>query len=472
MILRTARQSAFRSQAEVTTRLVVAVALALLVGALFVPSSTDAQNGGGPNFGPVRNTDYLQNGNYDTDLVELGRLLFFDEVLSGNRNISCATCHHPDNATGDALSLPLGEGGVGLGVARTAGAGDSRVHQRVPRNAPALFNLGARQFRALFHDGRVAIDPGATSGFATPAGDDLPTGLDSVLAAQALFPITSTIEMAGQRGANEIGRAAARGRLAGDQGVWNLLAQRLRDIPEYVSLFQNAFDDVGDASDLTMAHAANAIATFEMDAFRSDDSPFDRFLRGNNAAISPQQRRGMNLFYGRAGCARCHSGAFQTDRRFHSIAMPQIGPGTGDGVDGREDFGREKVTGNRADRYEFRTPSLRNVELTSPYGHSGAYATLEAMVRHYRNPEQEIRDYDPAQLILPSRPYLDRFDLIVMGDPGRVAAIAASNDARPARLNNQDRADLVAFLRTLTDPSARDLSSQVPGRVPSGFLTH
>ena len=180
----------------------------------------------------------------------------------------------------------------------------------------------------------------------------------------------------------------------------------------------------------------------------------------------------MNLFYGRAGCARCHSRAFQTDRRFHSVAMPQIGPGTGDGVDGREDFGRERVTGDGADRYEFRTPLLRNVELPSPYGHSGAYATLEAVLEHYRNPAQEIRDYDPSQLILPSRRYLDRFDLIVMEDPSRVAVIAASNDARPARLNNRDRADLVAFLRALTDPSARDLSSHVPTRVPSGLLTH
>jgi len=471
MILRTLRFFDLHSRAETAARLAGASLLAIIVAALLVPLPVRAQNGGGPNFGPVRNRDYLENGNYDAEIVELGRLLFFDEVLSGNRNISCATCHHPDNATGDALSLALGEGGVGLGVARTTGTGRSRVRQRVPRNSPALFNLGARQSRSLFHDGRVAIDAGAAAGFATPAGDDLPTGLDNVLAAQALFPITSGVEMAGRRGTNEIGRAVARGQIAGDQGAWDLLAQRLRDIPEYVRLFRNAFDDVDGAADLTITHAANAIAEFEMAAFRSDNSPFDRVLRGDPNAISQQQRRGMNLFYGRAGCARCHSGAFQTDRRFHSIAMPQVGPGTGDGVGGREDFGRERVTGNRADRYEFRTPSLRNVELTSPYGHSGAYASLEAMVEHYRNPPQEIRDYDPSQLILPSRRNLDRFDLLVMEDPARVAAIAASNNARPTRLNNQDINDLVAFLRTLTDPAARDLSSQVPTRVPSGLLT-
>jgi cytochrome c peroxidase len=445
--------------------------LGLTVVTLMVPLPIGAQNGAGPNFGPVTDAAYLRNGNYDADLVNLGRLLFFDEVLSGNRNISCATCHHPDNATGDAISLPLGEGGIGLGVARISASGSSAVTQRVPRNAPPLFNLGARNFGELFHDGRVAIDAGTPSGFRSPAGDELPDGLANVLAAQAMFPITSGVEMAGQRGENRIGRAAARGRLAGNGGVWTRLAKRLRGIPEYVDMFQAAFPDVGRARDITMVHAANAIAEFEMAAFRSDGSPFDQFLRGDNGALSQAARRGMNLFYGPAGCARCHSGAFQTDGEYHSIAMPQIGPGTGDGFAGQEDFGRERVTGNAGDRYEFRTPSLRNVELTSPYGHAGAYASLAAMVRHYRDPANAIGDYDPAQLILPSVPALDPLDLVIMNNAAAVAAIADSSNAGPARLDEPEVADLVAFLRALTDPAARDLSDQVPSQVPSGLGT-
>ncbi|NKB90360.1 MAG: c-type cytochrome [Acidobacteria bacterium] len=449
-------------------RRLVPTAIGVVLVAL--PAGVRAQ-AGGIGFGPVRDTDYRENGNYDTAKVELGRLLFFDELLSGNRNISCATCHHPDNASGDALSLAIGEGGIGIGVGRSTGTGTDRVPARVPRNSPALFNLGARQFGRLFHDGRVAVDGAQDSGFDTPAGDDLPSGLDNVLAAQALFPLTSTVEMAGQRAENKIAKAAARGRLAGNNGVWGRLAKRLRNVPAYVTLFRQVFDDVDAARDINIVHAANAIAAFEMSALRSDNSPFDRFLRGNQGALSAQARRGMNLFYGQAGCARCHAGPFQTDGRFHSIALPQVGPGTGGGGDGRDDFGRANVTGNVGDRYRFRTPSLRNVELTAPYGHDGAYSTLANMVRHYRDPARELRAYDPNQLILPSRVDLDAEDLVVMSDPARVAAIAASNQARPSRLDNVDVADLVAFLRSLTDPSARDLGALVPDSVPSGLIT-
>ncbi len=427
--------------------------------------------GPGPPLRPLTDADYRGGGQLDSNVVELGRLLFFDEVLSGNRNISCATCHNPIAFTGDALSLPLGEGGRGLAQARTVGRGADAVHERVPRNAPPLFNLGARRFTRLFHDGRVAEDPSEASGFSSPAGNDLPLGLDSVLAAQAMFPPTSGTEMAGQADENEVGVAAAAGRLTGDDGVWDLLAQRLRDIPEYVELFRGAFRDVRRADDITFVHAANAIARFEEVTYRSDQSPFDRFLRGDQTALNDAQERGMTVFYRRGSCSRCHAGALQTDQRFRAIAMPQIGPGTGDGADGHDDFGRERVTGDRRDRFEFRTPSLRNVELTGPWGHDGAYGSLEAVVRHYRNPGDAIGNYDRSQAYLPSRADLDVLDFVVMDDPGRVAAIAAENDARPMRLSDRDIADLVAFLRALTDPNMLDLSDDVPARVPSSLLT-
>ena len=77
--------------------------------------------------------------------------------------------------------------------------------------------------------------------------------------------------------------------------------------------------------------------------------------------MSGAARRGMELFYGKAKCATCHSGVLQTDQEFHAIAMPQVGPGKGHGDSGHEDFGRGAVTGDVADRYRFRTPSLRNV---------------------------------------------------------------------------------------------------------------
>ena len=124
---------------------------------------------------------------------------------------------------------------------------------------------------------------------------------------------------------------------------------------------------------------------------------------------------------------------------------------------------------NAADRYEFRTPSLHNVELTGPWGHAGAYNSLGAMVRHYRDPGRELLRYDQSQAVLPSRVDLNLLDFIVMNDPARLALIAQSSDARPVRLNDAEVQDLVAFLRALTDPAARDLSDDIPVRVPSGL---
>jgi cytochrome c peroxidase len=99
---------------------------------------------------------------------KLGKFLMFDKILSGNKNISGATCHHPLAGLGDGLALPVGEGGKGLGVTRDTGTGDDAIVERVPRNAPHVFNLGAKEFTVLFHDGRVAADPAQPSGFATP----------------------------------------------------------------------------------------------------------------------------------------------------------------------------------------------------------------------------------------------------------------------------------------------------------------
>ncbi len=410
---------------------------------------------------PPADRHFYDDGQPSAAKVELGRLLFFDKILSGNKNIACATCHHPVASSGDALSLPVGEGGVGLGADRYAAAGAA---VRVPRNAPPLFNLGAREFTRLFHDGRVAEDPNQPSGFLSPAGDALPHGLDSPLAVQALFPPTSPAEMAGQPDENGIGAAA----MAGVWPVWEGLAARLRANEEYVALFAAAFDDIDEPSDLTMVHAANAIAAFEATAFRADNAPFDRFLRGDENAVTPAGRRGLDLFYGAAGCVSCHSGRFQTDHAFHAIAMPQIGPGKGDGA-GHEDFGRERVSGDPADRYRFRTPSLRNVALTGPWGHSGAYASLEAVVRHHLNPEEALHNYDSAQAVLPPRPDLDAEDGHVLASLELRQAIAGANSLAPIALSDDEISDLVAFLNALTDPASRNLDHLIPESVPSGL---
>ncbi|MFK8017524.1 MAG: cytochrome-c peroxidase [Gammaproteobacteria bacterium] len=418
---------------------------------------------------PITDAEYYDFGAPPRAKVELGRLLFFDKLLSGNQNISCATCHHPNLGSGDALSLPVGEGARGLGTSRGTGAGDDAIVERVPRNAPALFNLGARTFTHMFHDGRLAVDGSQPSGFQNPAGDDLPLGLETVLAAQAMFPVTSATEMAGQAGENSVADAAALGNLAGPGGVWQQLADRLRANPEYVALFTSVFADVGSAADIQFLHAANAIAAFENVAFRADQSPFDRYLSGESQALSARAMEGLDLFYGVAGCGGCHEGSFLTDGRFYSIALPQIGPGKGDGPSTHEDFGRERVSGLTRDRYRFRVPSLRNVALTGPWGHDGAFGSLERMLRHHLDPVNSLEKYDPDEARLAPRGDLDLIDVQTHEALGLRNALAASNDLAPVSLSDRQVAALMDFLHALTDPASLDQSEWVPARVPSGL---
>ena len=415
---------------------------------------------------------------------ELGRLLMFDKILSGNKNISCATCHHSLTDTGDGLSLPVGEGGDGLGVTRNTGLGADAIHERVPRNAPPVFNLGATEFTVLFHDGRVVVNPSYPSGCETPAGLDISSNLENILACQAMFPVTSATEMAGQAGENSIADAAAKGDLAGPKGVWERLAKRLRKIPQYVDMFVAAFDDVNTKHDITYAHAANAIATFESVAWRADNSPYDQYLAGSTSAMSANAIAGMELFnvgssLGGQACADCHSGKFQTDQSFHNIAMPQIGAGRGSNspgnTGGHEDFGREQVTGHADDILKFRTPSLRNVALTAPYGHAGAYNTLRAAVEHHLDPVAALKNYDQGQAVLPPRDDLDALDYITMDDVGGrlqyMIDIYLNQAEGPMDLRYTDEeVDLILdFLNALTDPASIDLRNDVPASVPSGL---
>ena len=408
--------------------------------------------------------------------VNLGMLLFYDKILSGNMNMSCASCHHAVAATGDGLSLPVGEGGRGIGITRDTGKGKDAIHKRVPRNAPQFFNQGAREFKETFWDGRVEVCPNEPSGFCSPAGADLPKGLDNVLAVQAMFPVTSAEEMAGQPGENPVADAAAAGNLAGPGGVWAQLVQRVRNNPNYVKAFKEAYQCVDGPCDITMVQIANAIAAYEARIGRADNSPFDRFLRGESGAMSAQQKAGMRLFYGKAGCADCHSGTFQTDHQYHSICFPQIGPGKGDrlpgGTDSFGDLGRERVTGDPADRLKFRTPQLRNVAWTGPWNHSGSHNGLEAVVRHHLDPAASLEDYDPNQAVLPSRPDLDRIDVVHHYDAGNRAAMFATLDPlleNPVKLRDWEIARLIDFLHALTDPASLDLRDTVPAMVPSGL---
>ena len=393
--------------------------------------------------------------------IELGRLLFYDPVLSGSGTVSCATCHHPKFATGDGVSLGIGDGGIGLGPDRVADA-DNLPEQRVPRNAPPLFNLGATEFTTFFHDGRLEEDASRVSGIRTPLGREMESGFASALSAQAMFPVLSPDEMAGHYTENDVARAVRQGLLTGQGGAWDILAGRIEDIPGY----RTRFDTVIGSEPIHFTDISDAIAAFLGFEWRGVASPFDLYLR-NGTEMEPAAMRGMDLFYGKADCAACHSGRFQTDQEFYAIAMPQIGPGKAARFESHaRDTGRMRVTGKASDAYAFRTPPLRNVAQTAPYGHAGAYATLEGVVRHHLDPVAALKSYDISQAVMPG---FDADDLRVLDDPQEMAAIAAANVLEPQVLSDEEVSDLIAFLNALTDPQSIRGALGIPASVPSGL---
>lgn len=415
----------------------------------------------------LNDADFLPR---NENLEQLGKLLFFDKILSGNKNIACSTCHHPLTGSGDGLSLSVGEGGLGLGIARNVGKGKNLIHARVPRNAMPLFNIGAKENTTMFHDGRVEIDETQISGFRSPAGNYLPLNIfDNPLQVQAMFPVTSAEELAGNAGENAIADAGAKKDFV---QVWTLLAKRLQAIPEYVTLFKRAFPtQIYQAKDISYAHAAVAIGAFESAAFRCDNSRFDKYLRGDKQALTASEIKGMNLFYGEAGCGACHKGVLQTDHDFHATAMPQIGSGKGDNQtgfnDGADDFGRERVTKNIIDRFRFRTLSLRMVAMTAPWGHAGAFNELRTMIKHGLNPVKELEHYDTKQAVLPFEAKLSAKDFVVQNNPLRRSAIAEVSEITPSKISEKEIDDIVDFLHALTDMSCVDLRRIAPEKVPS-----
>ena len=398
--------------------------------------------------------------------VEVGRLLFFDPILSGNQNIACATCHHPKHGTSDGLSLGLGEGGSGLGPARSAGSGNARIRKRIPRNAPGLWNLGAREIRVLLHDGRVSVSNLHGNGFDTPAAEDLPDGLSTVLAAQALLPVTSEFEMVGQREDNDIAKASRRRLSEG----WKAIADRVRAIPEYASRLREAYPELVVGEEIGIRHIANALADFVNFEFRSFDSAYDHFLAGDTGALGPQQIRGMDLFFGKAGCSACHSGRLLSDQDFHALALPPFGPGRTRLFDPyARDVGRMGESDRIEDAYRFRTPMLRNVALTAPYGHNGAYRDLHDIVRHHLDPIASLDNWSPGNALLPAADWLAATDFVVFDDRLEMDRLRSRVDIRPISLSETEIDDLVAFLHALTGTTSIDGRLGIPDRVPSGL---
>ena len=394
----------------------------------------------------------------ESELTRLGRDLFFDPILSGDQNIACATCHHPAFAMADGRALPIGTGGQGLGAGRVfrehialadASVPNPFIDVFIPRNSPTILNSALLDVQ--FWDGRVERRTGAARiRTLEDAVNDL--DLSDPLMAQVLFPITSQHEMAGLAFSD-----------FAPMVIRQQLLERLRGNPDYAARFAAVFGQ----PDINLRQLAEAIAAFERQLIFTQ-APWDDYLAGDSAALSQRQKRGALLFFGALqedlNCARCHSGDLFTDQAFHNLLAPQLGPGKDNGISGLDDFGRANVSFDYRDQYRFRTPSLRNVELTAPYLHSGAYPSLEAVLWHHADPWRANMRYDPAAQLPPElKSQVLPFNFTRQGH-----TVARALQA-PLPLDAADVADMVAFLRALTDPAARDLAHIMPESVPSGL---
>ena len=352
---------------------------------------------------------------------QLGRLLFWDPILSGNKDTACATCHHPDFAYADGRDLSRGTGAIGLGPARTdVSKGQVPV---VKRNSPTILNVAFngvddnRGRRRGFGRSAQSVDPARAPMFWDSRVRSLET--------QALEPIKALEEM--------------RGHAYPEAAAVDTVVARIRKVPEYVALFEDAF---GSGTAVDGPRIGDAIAAFER-SLVAMNSPFDRFRAGEFDALTAQQRRGLETF-NEVGCDRCHDGVMFSDFDHHAegvrehplLTQPDAGAG----------------------RFRFRTPSLRNVALTAPYMHNGMLPTLRDVLRFYNDGRSENPNVSNAR---------DR-DRDGDRNRGRDDGIArvSGQFRRIDNMSEGEMEDIVAFLNALTDAN---FDRTIPARVPSGL---
>lgn len=375
--------------------------------------------------------------------VALGRLLFFDHLLSGDHDTSCGTCHHPALAWGDARPLGAGVTGTGLGPSRVLDSEDPFIHD-MPRNVPTNLNSGLSS--------------------ATPGGPPDPDGImfwdarTTSLEEQALQPTATFDEM--------------RHYAYSDSAAADSVTLRVRQIGEYVTLFRDAFPvyaadmdaNPGDPNHHVVRRGAleMALAAYQRELVTLS-SPYDDYVAGSDAALSPAQLRGLDLFFGKAGCGACHSGPMLSNFEMVRAGVAHSGPGrvpierggTGD------DFGLREHTGKGSDTYKFRVPSLRNVELTGPWFRNGTAMSLRETVEFFnlgaRLPAEDIPGTDVERLI----------DQRLQDNGGETI----DSRVQPLHLSDQEIDDIVEFMKSLTDRTIDSpfIDPTVPASVPSGI---
>lgn len=252
-------------------------------------------------------------------VIDLGRYLFFDPILSGDKRLSCAHCHHPAYSLSDGRSQSMGKDGTGYGPTREGGV-------ILKRSAPSLWNVV--YMKHLFWDGRA-----------------------SNLEDQAEGPLYSPEEMGSSQ---------------------EIIESRLNGIPFYQKMFSEAYGKRG--KKITSSLVIDAISTFER-SLVSFSSRFDKWSTGDREALSSEELLGYNVFRSFvARCAECHPPPMFTNNVFATIGVLDSGD---------RDFGREFITGQNLLRGSFRVPTLRNIAKTAPYMHSGNLETLEEVVNFY-----------------------------------------------------------------------------------------
>ena len=325
--------------------------------------------------------------------IKLGKLLFFDPIMSGERDVACATCHHPNHGYTDGLDLSIGVGGKGLSTGRSEGAAG-----RIPivgRNAPTVINA-AYNGLLNYHQSYNPLQ--------APMFWD---GRRKSLESQSLGPPTSFNEMRGDAYAEEL--------------TYDSIIARLKNIPEYVALFNEAFG--GGTNSITKENLAKAIASFER-TIVSKNSPYDQYVRGNTSALDAQQKAGLMLFFGKANCVTCHSGPMFSDYNYYNLGI-------------KNNDKRDSPDDGLNHTYNFRTPTLRNITLTAPYMHNGMHQTLEDVMEYY----------DKGITENPEGGHID----------AKIKSLHLSQD---------EITSIIAFMTSLTDES---FDKEIPSQVPSGL---
>jgi cytochrome c peroxidase len=429
----------------------------------------------------------------DTDMANLGRLLFFDKITSLHSDNACAGCHSPSNGFGDSQS-------IAIGIQNNNVVGRRRSGPRNQRRTPTVVNSAFSP--ALMWNGRFFAASGDpfdnSSGFVFPPPESTTrfrprdAVIETLLAAQAHLPPTELVETAGftaTAGTIDLlfdqfddgqGSPVPPPDESGfrNEPIRQVVLERLESSPAYRALFARVFPSVANGGPIDFSMFARAIAEFEFTLVFAD-APIDRFARGDTRSMTVREKRGALVFFDTGGCIACHAVGGQSNEMFsdfqmHTIGVPQIAPyfgvGTGnvifDGPNQDEDFGLEQVTMNPADRYKFRTSPLRNVSLQPAFFHNGAFTRLEAAIQQHLQVLESAPTYDPI------RAGLDQDLTYRLGPLEPVLAVVDPLLLNPPLLSRREFEDLVAFVRTgLLDTRARraNLCALIPPVLPSGM---